>query len=110
MHFKAFTVISFNLIGVTDMTSHIDGGEDKDIDMFSDTNNLNLTRKDLELIEAALHTQQKILSVQSQAGALRAKQNLTDIKHLIQRLNRQTETKPNAAPSSWSQMARSLFC
>lgn len=60
MHFKAFTVISFNLIGVTDMTSHIDGGEDKDIDMFSDTNNLNLTRKDLELIEAALHTQQKI--------------------------------------------------
>lgn len=78
--------------------------------MFSDTKNMDLTRKDLELIEAALHTQQKILSLQCEAGGAGARENLTDVKHLIKRLGRQVPQRPQAPAPSWTQMARSLFC
>jgi len=51
-------------------------------------NRLDLTTKDIELIEAALQTQKKILAVQSEAGGARARQKLTDLKHLIKRVGR----------------------
>ncbi len=78
--------------------------------MFDETQNLDLSRKDLALIEAALHTQQKILSVQSQAGGKRAKQNLTDVKYLIRRIGQYAPKPQTQEPASWAQMARSLFC
>ncbi|TMM51884.1 hypothetical protein [Sulfitobacter sabulilitoris] len=82
--------------------------------MFDDTQKLDLSSKDLSLIEDALHTQQKILSMQSRAGGAEAKSRLTDLKQLLRRLRQQTpeERAENRGGStvSWSQMARSLFC
>ena len=56
--------------------------------MLDNLNRLDLTAKDIELIEAALQTQKKILSVQSEAGGARARQKLSDLKHLIKRVGR----------------------
>jgi hypothetical protein len=42
--------------------------------LLDDTHNVDLTAQDLELIEAALHTHEKILSVQSRAGAVKRAQ------------------------------------
>ncbi len=78
--------------------------------MMTESKSLDLTHKDLDLIEAALHTQQKILSVQSAAGGAGAKESLTDIKHLIKRLRNQTEITGTAPQQSWGDVARSLFC
>lgn len=79
--------------------------------MLDDTTKLDLTRQDIELIEQALHTQEKILSVQSRAGGAGARTRLKDLKGLIRRLDRQTAvtTPANTAPI-WSQVARSILC
>ena len=63
--------------------------------MLDNLNRLDLTAKDIELIEAALHTQRKILSVQSEAGGAGARQKLGDLKHLIKRIGR---ARPGAEP------------
>jgi len=78
--------------------------------MFDDLNRLELTTKDIELIESALHTQKKILSVQSQAGGPGARQRLSDLKNLMKRVNRVSRGEGNGKPSGWSHMARTLFC
>ena len=44
--------------------------------MLDDTYAVDLTKQDLELIEAALQTQEKILSVQSRAGGSAARARL----------------------------------
>ena len=49
---------------------------------------LDLTAKDIEMIEAALQTQKKILAVQSEAGGTGARQKLSDLRHLLQRIRR----------------------
>ena len=77
--------------------------------MLDDTYAVDLTKQDLELIEAALQTQEKILSVQSRAGGSAARARLNDLKGLMRRLRRQTPAPSGAAASSWSQTARSLF-
>ena len=77
--------------------------------MLNDLNRLDLTAKDIELIESALHTQKKILAVQSEAGGTGAGQKLSDLKHLMKRIGRARPAE-NAAPAyTWSRMARGLL-
>ena len=76
--------------------------------MLDDTYTVDLTKQDLELIEAALQTQEKILSVQSRAGGSAARARLNDLKGLMRRLRRQSPV-PNGETPSWGQTARSLF-
>lgn len=77
--------------------------------MTGDTHNLDLTKQDLELIETALQTQEKILSVQSRAGGDTARAQLNDLKGLLRRLRRQTPTPNAGCAHSWGQAARQLF-
>ena len=77
--------------------------------MLDDTYSVDLTKQDLELIEAALQTQEKILSVQSRAGGMAARTRLNDLKGLMRRLRRQNPTTPGDTGPSWSETARSLF-
>ena len=76
--------------------------------MLDDTYAVDLTKQDLELIEAALQTQEKILSVQSRAGGNAARARLNDLKGLMRRLRRQTPAPTGGEAPSWSQTARSL--
>ncbi|WP_298972001.1 hypothetical protein [uncultured Roseobacter sp.] len=78
--------------------------------MLDNLHKLGLSEKDIELIESALHTQKKILSVQSEAGGSGAHQKLVDLKHLIKRINRSTIRKPAEPSQSWSNFLRMLFC
>ena len=77
--------------------------------MLDNLNQLKLTKKDIELIEAALHTQKKILSVQSEAGGTGARQRLSDLQHLIKRLGRVRPEPTSAAEPIWSQLTRGIF-
>ncbi|MCV3272971.1 hypothetical protein [Roseobacter sinensis] len=78
--------------------------------MLDNLHNLDLTAKDIELIESALHTQKKILTVQSQAGGSGAHKRLTDLKHLMKRIRRSTARPETDTAQSWGQFARMLFC
>ncbi|WP_299964282.1 hypothetical protein [uncultured Roseobacter sp.] len=77
--------------------------------MLNNAHQLDLTAQDIELIEAALQTQKKILSVQSQAGGSGADRKLTDINHLMKRINRSTQSKDPLGAQGWGCFARSLF-
>ena len=78
--------------------------------MLDDYHKVDLTRQDLELIEAALHTQEKILAVQTRAGGDNAQAKLDALKGLIRRLGRQAPpSQPTEGGYSISQVARSLF-
>lgn len=74
-----------------------------------DSKCLDLTKQDLELIETALQTQEKILSVQSRAGGGAARAQLNDLKGLMRRLRRQTPVPHAGCPKNWGQAARQLF-
>lgn len=76
--------------------------------MLDALNKLNLTAKDIEMIEAALHTQKKILLVQSEAGGSGARQKLTDLKYLMKRVSR-TRSKPARQATTWAQTVRCMF-
>lgn len=78
--------------------------------MLDNLNGLDLTAKDIEMIESALHTQQKILSVQSQAGGTGAVQKLTEVKHLMNRIGRARPVAETPPGFSFSHAVRSLFC
>lgn len=78
--------------------------------MLDNLNTLDLTDKDIALIEAALHTQKKILSVQSEAGGSGANKKLSELKHLMKRISRNTARQTDAEPQGWAHYARSLFC
>ena len=68
--------------------------------MLDDTYAVDLTKQDLELVEAALQTQERSLSVQSRAGGSAARARLNDLKGLMRRLRRQTPSPQGAeAPS-----------
>jgi hypothetical protein len=78
--------------------------------MLEDVQKVDLTKADLDIIEAALATQEKILAVQSRAGGRTARLKLNDLKSLMRRLRRQVPDpaeKP-AAPSRWN--IRTLAC
>lgn len=73
--------------------------------MLNNKNNLQLSAQDIELIEAALHTQQKILFVQSEAGGTGARQRLTDLQQLMQRIGRARHDDGKSPSPSWAQSA-----
>jgi hypothetical protein len=77
--------------------------------LLDDTHNVDLTAQDLELIEAALHTHEKILSVQSRAGGGAARARLNALKGLMHRLRRQTPPWPEGPSQSWGHRVRALF-
>ncbi|WP_299623242.1 hypothetical protein [uncultured Tateyamaria sp.] len=77
--------------------------------MRDETHSVDLTQQDLDLIETALQTQEKILSVQSRAGGSAARTRLNNLKGLMRRLRRQTPMAGAPVASSWSQAARQLF-
>ena len=77
--------------------------------MFENLNRLDLTSKDIDMIEAALHTQKKILAVQSEAGGTGARRKLADVKQLMKRVGRAREAKNNGSAQSWTQMARMML-
>lgn len=75
--------------------------------MMNNSYSVDLSPKEIEVIEAALHTQEKILAVQSRAdvdGSARAR--LAQLKGVMRTLRRQT---PANQPQSWTAMARGLF-
>lgn len=74
-----------------------------------DMDRLDLTKKDIELIEAALHTQSKILAVQSEAGGCGAQKRLGELKHLIKRIGRAQASQTSTPPVSLTQMAMNLL-
>ncbi|GIT85095.1 MULTISPECIES: hypothetical protein [Roseobacter] len=77
--------------------------------MFENLNRLDLTSKDIDMIEAALHTQKKILAVQSEAGGTGARRKLTDIKQLMKRVGRARNMNYKGPAQSWTQMARTML-
>ncbi|XDA97549.1 hypothetical protein AB1M95_15705 [Sulfitobacter sp. LCG007] len=62
--------------------------------MLGNSLSVELNSSDLDIIETALHTQQKILSVQSEAGAAEAKERLSALTQLLGRLSRQRPAAP----------------
>lgn len=78
--------------------------------MMEDVQKIDLNRTDLEIIEAALATQEKILAVQARAGGRSARTRLNDLKGLQRRLRRQVPDQPNEASGSrWTLKALSVF-
>lgn len=77
--------------------------------MLDDTYSVDLTKQDLELIEAALQTQAKMFSIQSRAGGSTARARLNDLKGLLRRLRRQSPAPAAPETTSWGQTARALF-
>ena len=51
--------------------------------MFDNKQKLEISQDELALIEAALHTQSKILSVQASAGGSKALGRLNDVKRVL---------------------------
>lgn len=77
--------------------------------MLDDHNGLSLTAKEIELIESALHTQKKILSVQSEAGGSGARQKLSDLQRLMKRVRRAAPERDTAQTCSWGNVLRSML-
>lgn len=75
--------------------------------MLNDKQSVDLTRQELEVIEAALHTQEKILSVQSKAGSdPAAATKLTQLQGVLRSIRRQS---PVFGGGTWTGMARAFF-
>ncbi len=64
-----------------------------------------LSAQDIALIEAALHTQQKILAVQNGAGGVGAAEKLAELKRLIYRLE---TARPSGDPAAESWLPKGL--
>ena len=72
------------------------------------THSVDLTPAELRLIEAALETQEKILSVQSRSGQDEAAaKRLLDLQAVLRTVQRQVPHTPQQ--QSWSDTARSWF-
>lgn len=76
--------------------------------MLDDVQNIELTKTDLDLIEGALATQEKILAVQARAGGRQARGRLNDLKGLMRRLRRQVPDDAPAEPAGWARLTRSF--
>lgn len=82
--------------------------------MLSRTYRIDLTRQELDEIEAALHTQAKILSLQNDSGnGNPAQTRLHDLKSVLKSLKRQRhhsrKAQMSARPMFWPGRALSLF-
>ena len=74
--------------------------------MFGDSRSVDLTPQQIEVIEAALHTQEKILSMQSKASTDgRAAQQLTRLQGVLRSLRRQAPMS-NGASAPWGVLGR----
>ncbi|MEO0390643.1 MAG: hypothetical protein AAF218_06840 [Pseudomonadota bacterium] len=69
---------------------------------------VDLTAEELELIETALQTQEKILSVQSRAGGTLATSRLDRLRALSRRLGGYSPRTPR--PSLWTRLRRHVPC
>jgi hypothetical protein len=78
--------------------------------MLDDVQKVDLTRQDLEMIEGALATQEKILAVQSRAGGRAARNRLNELKGLMRRLRRQIpEEAETTKGEGWTRFNWSFF-
>jgi hypothetical protein len=77
--------------------------------MLNNLHTLELTAQDIAMIEAALHTQKKILSVQSQAGGTGAHQKLSDMSQLIRRIGRANAKATSRPTRGWLAVLRAFF-
>ncbi len=57
--------------------------------MFDTQQSLDISCAELEVIEAALHTQSKILNVQARAGGSEARLRLNEVKRVLARITQQ---------------------
>ena len=76
--------------------------------MFEETLKLEITQKELDVIEAALHTQSKILGVEASAGGKAALARLNDVKRTLAHVAQQQPSRSKRLPcsSGWFRMAR----
>lgn len=80
--------------------------------MLEQKNCVDFSEHDLELIESALQTQEKILTVQSRAGGNNAaKVRLNELKTVLRRVRRKNGTtpQPTCRSGGWGGFARALF-
>lgn len=78
--------------------------------MMKDKLSVDLTRQELDVIDAALRTQEKILSVQSRADDdSPARARLDELKQVIRTLERQSVLPPQGQGQGWGIMTRGFF-
>jgi hypothetical protein len=78
--------------------------------MSNDKVSVDLTRDELAVIESALRTQEKILSVQSRAdGDGTVRERLAVLQRVLRALDMKSAMPPQSASQGWSMMARGLF-
>ena len=79
--------------------------------MFEKMQKLEVSQDELAIIEAALHTQSQILSVEAGGGASAALQRLNGVKRVLTMIDQQKpveDRKRNCAPTSWFGIPRFL--
>lgn len=74
--------------------------------MLEQHQNLEVSAEEFSIIEAALHTQSKILHVQANAGGIGAQDRLDQVKRVLARLAQQKPQTPVPASKSGG----SFFC
>lgn len=78
--------------------------------MSTEKMSLDLTPQELTVIESALRTQEKILSVQSRAGGdSSASARLSELKQVLRTLSRQSGSDATRQCQGWGGVARGLF-
>lgn len=69
---------------------------------------LELTQSELDVLEAALQTQIKILSLGAEAGATAAQTGLNDVKQVLARIAPLRKSEETTKPRQMSWLMRSL--
>lgn len=80
--------------------------------MFDAQEKLEVSPEQLRVIEAALHTQSKILHVQAQAGGPGARERLNEVKSLLTKLAQQKPADPatdTCRPIGWFGFSKSFL-
>lgn len=98
------------MIGVSLCNYHMTKQAHRKIEkMLENAHNLDLSARDLKLIQDALYTQEKILSVQSRAGGNAAKLRLNEVKELMRRVDVKAPQRESENRKSWIGLTRALF-
>ena len=78
--------------------------------MLNNKLSVNLTNDEISVIESALRTQEKILSMQSRAdGDGTARDRLSALQQVLRTLEMQSAIPPQSQGAGWSSVARSIF-
>ena len=85
------------------------GTMEDEIQMLENNHNLDLSARDLQLIQDALFTQEKILSVQSRAGGNAAKTRLNEVQHLMRRVRSNVPQPAKEQRKGLFGLTRALF-